>query len=152
MTTTTIGLMEALASPYAGQTRPGDRRYRRRPTAEDVAPRADVPAHLREAERQKALAEAGEQQRQWDTAEGWRAQEERRIEAKLAAEQTERRRVADEVFVNEFRRRYLASDPTASEADFAADLPEIRRQHRIAAALVGAGTIASPIARGGVLS
>jgi len=141
MTTTTIDLAELAGNPYWGQTRPGDRRYRRRPTAEDVAPRPAVPAHLREAERQKDLAEVGEQQRQWDLAERDRAQTERRIAEAEEAERAERIRAADEVFTTEVRRRYLSADPLATVDDFAADLPEIRRRHRIAAALVGAGGI-----------
>jgi len=43
----------------------------------------------------------------------------------------------DQAFVAEFRRGYLASDPMATEESFVADLPEIRRQARIAAAVNG---------------
>lgn len=41
----------------------------------------------------------------------------------------------DARFVESLRRRYLDSDPRASEEDFQRDLGEIRRQSRIAAAL-----------------
>ncbi len=47
------------------------------------------------------------------------------------AERNERLATEDAAFVDERRRRYLASDPLATEDDFQRDLPEIRRQWRI---------------------
>ena len=52
-------------------------------------------------------------------------------------EAARRQRAADDeaTFVERLRRTYLGADPSASEADFQRDLPDIRRQHRIAAVL-----------------
>jgi hypothetical protein len=51
----------------------------------------------------------------------------RQREAQVAA--------ANEKLVSDLRRRYLASDPTATEEEFQRDLPELRRKHREAAVL-----------------
>ena len=86
-------------------------------------------------------------QSQWDAAEAWRqanddlkAQRFAAVDAKRAADAAERTTAADARFVAELRGKYLAADPTATAADFQRDLPEIRRQHRIAAA-----TAAEPV-------
>jgi len=59
------------------------------------------------------------------------------IEDRKAAAQAERLAADDQAFVAELRRGYLASDPMATEQSFLADLPEIRRQARIASAVTG---------------
>ncbi len=58
---------------------------------------------------------------------------------KKAADAAARAASADKRFVADLRRRYLASDPRATEADFQRDLPELRKQRRIAA-VAGATT------------
>ena len=81
-------------------------------------------------------------QAQWDAAKAWEDEnarlraEHRRRQDEDAAEQ---RCVADGLFVDQQRRPYLEADPAATEEQFRADLPEIRRRHRIAAALAGNG-------------
>ena len=57
--------------------------------------------------------------------------------AERDAKEAERRERADARFVARLRDNYLAADPSATEDDFRRDLPEIRRQHRIAAATAG---------------
>ncbi len=52
---------------------------------------------------------------------------------KKAADAAARAEAADKRFVADLRRRYLASDPKATERDFERDLPELRKQHRMAA-------------------
>ena len=90
-------------------------------------------------------------QRIWDADEAKRQEREalaRPIREKRAAEAEAKRKAADArraalvaaedaKLVDALRRRYLASDPTATEAQFQADLPELRRQHRLNAALRG---------------
>ncbi len=83
-------------------------------------------------------------QKRWDDAEGWSQQNEQlrlarlaRLDADRVARQTDREKQEDERFVGDLRARYLAADPSATAEDFAADLPEIKRQHRIKAALSG---------------
>jgi hypothetical protein len=44
---------------------------------------------------------------------------------------------AETRFTDELRGKYFAADPGATEAEFQVDLPLIRRQHRIKAALAG---------------
>ncbi len=99
--------------------------------------------------RDRALAQQ-RQDREDREAQEQRAQEERdeanrkirdaRLQAlddKKAAERAERLATEDASFIDTLRRRYLAADPTATEESFIADLPEIRRQARIAAAVTG---------------
>jgi len=81
-------------------------------------------------------------QKRWDDAEDWSQQNEQlrlarlaRLDADRVARQTDREKQEDERFVGGLRTKYLAADPTATDADFQRDLPEIRRQHRLAAAL-----------------
>lgn len=66
--------------------------------------------------------------------EAARAEEERK-----AADAAARAEAADKRFVSELKRRYMAADPKATEVDFLRDLPELRKQHRMAA-VAGATT------------
>lgn len=83
-----------------------------------------------------------ELQEAWDRAEEKRVVDEA-YHARKRAERQARRdapRVAgehmrEEAFVGGLRARYLAADPAATEADFLRDLPELRRRHRLDAAL-----------------
>lgn len=81
-------------------------------------------------------------QEQWDEADAWAKMNARLRTERLAkrdaerdAQREARRREEDVRFVDGLKARYLAADPLATEGDFARDLPEMRRQHRIAAAL-----------------
>ena len=85
----------------------------------------------------------------WDEAEAKRKEHvaavdalTARRQAREAAEQAtfDERRAAyaaaeDKQLTDEWRRRFFTADPTASDQDFEAALPEIRRQHRVDAAL-----------------
>jgi len=66
-------------------------------------------------------------QRRADHIAGIEAKREE-VRAALTAE-------AETRFTGELRGKYFAADPGATEAEFQADLPDIRRQHRITAAL-----------------
>ena len=81
-------------------------------------------------------------QRAWDAAEAWakgndRLRDERltRLDEEREQKRAEAHRRDEDAFVATLRTRYLAADPSATEADFQADLPEIRRRHRIDQAL-----------------
>ena len=87
-------------------------------------------------------AQLREQQTQWDFAENWAKEDDKLRDERLAKQEAEREAArrqgaADDeaAFIAPLRRTYLGADPSASEADFQRDLPEIRRQHRIAAVL-----------------
>jgi len=78
----------------------------------------------------------------WDLADAWAKVNEKLRRERLAkldgqrnAAVESRRRQEDERFTAELRAEYLSVDPTATDADFQRDLPELRRQHRPAAAL-----------------
>ncbi len=58
---------------------------------------------------------------------------------KKAADAAARAEAADATFVAQLRRRYMASDATATEQQFQKDLPELRRLHRLNA-VAGAST------------
>jgi len=80
----------------------------------------------------------------WDMAKGWADGNERlrlerlaRVDAAQEEKRAARRRRDDDIFIGDLKDRYLAADPLATDADFDRDLPEIRRQHRLAAALRG---------------
>jgi len=88
-------------------------------------------------------------QAEWDKGEAARQEHQAALarlradrESREAAEQAtfDERRAAyvaaeDKQLTDEWRRRVFTNDPTATDADFEAALPEIRRQHRIDAAL-----------------
>lgn len=81
-------------------------------------------------------------QQQWDAARAWDQDEKQRRANYLAGLETKRkaedqaRHDADEArAVDAIRTRYFRADRLATEADFQRDLPEIRRQQRIAAAM-----------------
>jgi len=81
-------------------------------------------------------------QKRWDAAAGWAEQNDRlrrerlaKLDADQEARREARRRRDDDRFVAGWKAKYLAADPAATDADFARDLPELRRQHRLAAAL-----------------
>jgi len=83
-------------------------------------------------------------QKRWDDAEGWSQQNEQlrlarlaRLDADRVARREARQQAADERFVGDLKAKYLAADPSATPEAFQADLPEIKRQHRIKAALSG---------------
>ncbi len=89
-------------------------------------------------DREERDAEAARAQRQRNEENAKiRAARLQGIEDGREAEREERLASADADFVDARRRGYLASDPTATEADFQRDLVEIRRNHRIAAAVNG---------------
>lgn len=76
-------------------------------------------------------------QQRWDQAKAWgedndrlRAERLAAIETARQAERDARWREAAEVVLEALRSKYLASDPSADEASFQADLPEIRHQVR----------------------
>jgi hypothetical protein len=108
-----------------------------------------------------ALPTLAQVQQIWDEAEAKRRIHVEAVEAlaadrkaREAAQQAEhdRRRAEyvaaeDAKQVGEWRWRFFASDPTATEQDFQAALPEIRRQHRLDAAMgrTSAGEIGSLI-------
>ena len=137
MTTTTEPTRGTATFPTAAE-RARDRDW----TAKRPRPKAgDFPPGLLEAN-----------QRIWDADEAKRQEREalaRPIRERRAAEAASKREAEaarraelvaaeDAKLVAELRRRYLGSDPTATEAQFQADLPELRRQHRLNAALGGA--------------
>jgi len=100
-----------------------------------------LPRPSRETHGGKPELLAAAQQR-WDDAEGWSQQNEQlrlarlaRLDADRVAKREARQQAADERFVGDLKARYLAADPTATPQEFERDLPEIRRQHRLAAAL-----------------
>jgi len=83
-------------------------------------------------------------QEAWDLADAWAKENEQlrlerlaRLDADQEARREGRRQAAAARFVGDLRAKYMSADLAASEGDFQADLPEIRRQHRIAAALKG---------------
>lgn len=84
-----------------------------------------------EAERNRLAEEAA------DRAAANRAAFDQRvagIEAAKEEQRNAREQADDAALVDRLRAAYLASDPTATEADFARDLPELRRRHRLDAA------------------
>jgi hypothetical protein len=123
-------------NPFANLTREGTRKgYKPRPTRDDPAYRA--------------LGEAGvrDLQAQWDAVENWMQYQDKvkatRLAEQEAEREAERQQLASEQeasFVDGLRQKYFAADPSVTEAEFLEDLPKIRRQHRIAAALSGQPT------------
>ncbi|MGI8476718.1 MAG: hypothetical protein ACR2OO_10145 [Thermomicrobiales bacterium] len=67
------------------------------------------------------------------------------LDAKRDAERDARRQAADGRFVDHLREGYFSADPLATEAEFLADLPRIRRDLRVQAAT--ADPAAPPIDR-----
>ncbi len=89
-------------------------------------------------DREDRDAEAARAQRQRNEENAKiRAERLQGIEDRREAEREERLAADDADFVDARRRGYMASDPTATEESFQHDLPEIRRSHRIAAAVNG---------------
>ncbi len=81
-------------------------------------------------------------QERWDFAKSWDDDNVQLKAARLAEVDARREQTLAELraereaeFVERLRRNYFASDPGATEAEFARDLPDIRRKHRIDAAL-----------------
>ncbi|MDP9473329.1 MAG: hypothetical protein M3Q71_22145 [Chloroflexota bacterium] len=88
----------------------------------------------------KLLRETRRKHEEWmKGVDALKEQAAREAEEKRAADAASRAEAADKRFVADLRRRYLASDPRATEADFQRDLPELRKQRRIAA-VAGAST------------
>ncbi len=98
---------------------------------------AQALAHQR-AEREEREAEAAaEQQRRVEENRKIRDARLKALDDKKVAERAERLAAEDREFVATLRRRYMSSDVTATEADFQRDLPELRRLHRLNAAVHG---------------
>ena len=94
-------------------------------------------AQQRQDREDREAGAAAEQQRRDEENAKLRAARLQAIDDRKAAERAERLAADDQAFVADLRRGYLASDPMATEESFVADLPEIRRQARIAAAVNG---------------
>jgi len=102
-----------------------------------------LPRPSRETHGGKPELLAAAQQR-WDAAADWARENEKlraerlaRLDAERVARQTDREQQEDERFVAGLREKYMSADGTATAAEFAEDLPAIRREHRIKAALSG---------------
>lgn len=91
-------------------------------------------------------------QRDWDQAKLWgedndRVRSERiaALDAKREAERDARRQESDGRFVDHLRLGYFGADPMATEAEFLADLPRIRRDLRVRAATADPAVAARPV-------
>jgi len=89
-------------------------------------------------------ARLAREQEAWDLADAWAKENEKlrlvrlaRLDAERDAQREARQQAADDRFVGDLREKYMSADPTATDADFQRDLQEIKRQHRIKAALSG---------------
>lgn len=103
-----------------------------RPTAETVGPVM--------LEKSQQIWDEAEAQRQTHVAaveglEARRKEREAAQQAKHDAKHQERIQADDAKLVDGWRRAFFAADRSATEDDFQAALPEIRRQHRLDAAL-----------------
>ncbi len=118
---TTMTATDVAGNPYIGKTR-----AIARPTNEThrPGPRLD------------------QLQARWDQAEDRAAENDRlraehlkKVDADRKAKADAGRKSVEDQFVDGLRKKYLAADPSATEAEFQEDLPKLRRQHRIDAAL-----------------
>ncbi len=90
----------------------------------------------RDREEREDEAVRAQQQRDDENAK-LRAARLQAIDDRKAAERAERLAAKDREFIEKLRQRYLASDPLATVEDFERELPELRRRHRMDAALNG---------------